>query len=284
MGHVNRCNPKLVRKVSDLELHLFAQLFVERAKRFVHQDKLGLKHQGAGKRDTLLLTTGQLRRATAAKGAHLDHLKRALDLGLAVRLADLAHFKRKAEVFGNRHMREKRIILKHHADAALVRRDVVDADPVKLDFAMGGSLEPGQHHKAGGLARPGGPKHCKKFTLGQGKVQIFDDQSLAVIALLHALKSNERVVVPGIGQVRLPVFISRSPPRSVETKTTNVLCCKSIASLFSEIRPAQVKTTISGSRKDDFPVVHWYLTGDAHTLNASPGPFRRKTQPSQEPF
>ena len=46
----------------DLELHLLAQLLVERAERFVHQHDLRLEHQRARQGDALLLAAGELRR------------------------------------------------------------------------------------------------------------------------------------------------------------------------------------------------------------------------------
>jgi hypothetical protein len=55
-------------QVLDLELHVFAQLLVQRAQGFVHQHQLGVEHQRAGQRDALLLAARQLRRAAVGKG------------------------------------------------------------------------------------------------------------------------------------------------------------------------------------------------------------------------
>ena len=64
---------------ADLELHLLAQLLVERAERLVHQHQLGLEHERARHRDALLLAAGELRRPAAAEAAELHHVERALD-------------------------------------------------------------------------------------------------------------------------------------------------------------------------------------------------------------
>ena len=45
------------------DLHLLAQLLVERAERLVEQQHLGLEGQGAGERDALALAARELRRA-----------------------------------------------------------------------------------------------------------------------------------------------------------------------------------------------------------------------------
>ena len=135
----------------DFELHVFAQLLVERAKRLVHQHQLGFEHQSARQGDTLLLTARKLRGASPAELAHLNHVQCALHFRFAIRLAHPPDFQRKGEVFSHRHMREKRIVLKNHADSALVRRDIVDRSPVQLDLAVCRSFKPGKHHETGGL-------------------------------------------------------------------------------------------------------------------------------------
>ena len=81
--------------------------------------------------------------------------------------AHLSDFKREAQVFGNRHMREKGVVLEHHADATLVRWNIVDRLPIKANIAVGCRLKPCEHHQAGRLARTRWPKHCQKLALGQ---------------------------------------------------------------------------------------------------------------------
>jgi len=44
--------------------------------------------------------------------------------------------------------------LEHHADAAFVRRDVVDRHAIKPYLAMGRSFKTGEHHKTRRLAGP----------------------------------------------------------------------------------------------------------------------------------
>jgi hypothetical protein len=100
-------------------------------------------------------------------------------------------------------VREQRVVLEHHPDAALVRRDVVDRLAVERDLAMGRGLETGQHHQAGRLARPRGSEHGQKLSLADLKVQVLHDQRLAVIAFLDAVEGDERVGLAG-GQTSFP--------------------------------------------------------------------------------
>ena len=62
-----------------LELHLLAELLVERAERLVHQHQLRLEHERASDGDALLLPARQLRRLARAESRELHHVERALD-------------------------------------------------------------------------------------------------------------------------------------------------------------------------------------------------------------
>ena len=67
-------------EVLQLELHLLAELQVERAERLVEQESGRPVHERSGKRDPLLLAAGELRRATilhALEPHGADHLRDA---------------------------------------------------------------------------------------------------------------------------------------------------------------------------------------------------------------
>ena len=59
-------------KVADLAAHRDAQLRVEIAQRFVHQDDRAVRHDAARERDALLLAARQLRRAAFGERAEAD--------------------------------------------------------------------------------------------------------------------------------------------------------------------------------------------------------------------
>jgi hypothetical protein len=161
-----------------------------RAQGLIHQHQLRIEDQGAGECHALLLAAGKLRRPALAHLRQLDHAEGALDLRLDLGLRHLPHLQRKGEVLLDRHMREQRIILKHHADIALVRRDMVDRLAVEEDAAMGRHFEPGQHHQGGGLARAGGAKQRQELAGADLEIEVFDDQGFAVIGLLHARRTE----------------------------------------------------------------------------------------------
>jgi hypothetical protein len=78
VGHVDHGHAQALVQVLDLHLHVFAQLLVERAERFVHQHQLRFEHQRPGQRHTLLLAAGQLRRVALAKASSWTMLRTRL--------------------------------------------------------------------------------------------------------------------------------------------------------------------------------------------------------------
>ena len=63
-------------QVADFELHVFAQLLVQRAQRLVQQDHRRAIDKAARQRDALLLPAGQLARVAVRVLVHLDHRQR----------------------------------------------------------------------------------------------------------------------------------------------------------------------------------------------------------------
>ena len=204
VGHVDHGDAEALVQVLDLELHVLAQLLVEGAERLVHEDQLGLEDEGPGEGDALLLAAGELRRAAAGEAAHLHHVEGARDLGVDLGLGELADLQREGEVLADGHVREERVVLEHHADAALVGRHRVDRPAGEGDLAVGRGLEAREHHQAGGLARPGGAEHRQELALADMEVEVFDHEGLAVIALLHVLESYEGGVAARICHACVP--------------------------------------------------------------------------------
>ena len=190
MRHIDDGYAQALMQMADLILHLLAQLLVERAQGLVHQHEIGIEDQRPGDGNALLLAAGELARAAVAEARQLDHLERSLhplfDLGL-VQVADL---KRKGQVLVDRHMREERIVLEYHADAALMRRHAVDGLAVQEDLAVGGGLEAREHQKGRRLAGTRRAQHGDEFALGDIQIEILNDQGLAVITLLHVHEAN----------------------------------------------------------------------------------------------
>ena len=90
-------------------------------------------------------------------------------------------------------LRKERVVLKHHADAALLDRHVGDVLAVHEYAALGGPLEAGEHGECGRLARPRGAQQRQKLAAGDLEVESADGVDRAVIAFANVDKPNERL-------------------------------------------------------------------------------------------
>ena len=165
MGHVEHRDPLVAVQAPDLELELLAELLVERAERFVHEDDGRSVDHAPGERDALLLAAGELPRMTAPDPGELHHVEHALDLAADRRLVLLAHAQRERDVLVHRHVREQRVVLEHHAQIAPVGRHVGAEPPVDTHLAAFGLDEAGDQHQHRGLARAGGPEQGEELAL-----------------------------------------------------------------------------------------------------------------------
>ena len=82
-----KVRPDLGLDALELDLHLAAQLEVERAERLVEQQHLRVVDQGPGQRDALLLPAGELGRLARGEGRQLHQLERVVGLRLAASAA-----------------------------------------------------------------------------------------------------------------------------------------------------------------------------------------------------
>ena len=119
------------------ELHLLAELDVERTERLVQEQRGRPIHERTCKRDALLLPAGELARVPALETFeryHSEHLVHALCM-LAARHA--FHLEPECDVVVDRHMRKKGVLLKDHVDRPPIRRDrrgvfSVEEDPTGI--------------------------------------------------------------------------------------------------------------------------------------------------------
>ena len=79
--HVDERDADLLLQVDELELHVLAQLRVERRERLVEQQHRRMRDQRARDRDALLLAAGELVRIALAESGEADVLERFGDLG-----------------------------------------------------------------------------------------------------------------------------------------------------------------------------------------------------------
>ena len=129
----------------ELDAHLDAELRVEIGKRFVEQEYLRVAHDGAAERDTLALPAGKLPRLARQVIANAKDIGRVMDALFDLRAVDLPHFQAERHVVEDTHMRIERVVLKHHGDVAIHRRQLVHDNVADQDLARGDRFEAGHH-------------------------------------------------------------------------------------------------------------------------------------------
>ena len=137
---------------AQLDLHRFAQPFVERAQRFVEQQNLGPAHQRAGQRHALALAAGQLVGARAPKPVEPDHRQRVFDPARSSVARQRSLAQAIGDIVEHIEVRKNRVGLEHHVGGPPVRRHVGHALAVERDRAAVGKLEARDHAQQGGLA------------------------------------------------------------------------------------------------------------------------------------
>ena len=148
-------DPDLRLQQLQLDLHLLAELAVERAERLVQQQEARPVHQGARERDALLLPARHLPRLAVRQLAHLHHLERLADAAADLASIHLLLPQAVRDVLRDGHVREERVVLEHRVHVALVRRHALHRAARDADLALVGVFEPREHPKRGGLAASG---------------------------------------------------------------------------------------------------------------------------------
>ena len=89
-------------------------------------------------------------------------------------LGDAGDLEREAHVLGDRHVRVQRVVLEHHRDVAVLRRDVGDVAVADEDAARVDLFEAGEHAQRGGLAAAGGADEDEELAVGDLEVELVD--------------------------------------------------------------------------------------------------------------
>jgi hypothetical protein len=144
-----------------------------------HEQDGRLHHDRAGDGDALALAAGELGRVAPEVGVELEHLGGALDLAADLLGRDLAHAQAEADVVGDGHVREDRVALEHHGDAALAGRQVGDVVVADHDAAGVWVLEAGQHPQQGRLAAAGRAEQDHELAVLDRQTDVGDGRCLA---------------------------------------------------------------------------------------------------------
>ena len=163
VGDEHEGRPDLAVDARQLDLHLLAELEVERPERLVEQQHGRSLRERAGQRHALGLAARQLPRVAVAVLGQADQLEVLADAPADLVVRQALHPQPERDVVGDGHVREERVVLEHGVHVALVRRQVVD--PPTLDAQLAGRErdEPADQVERGGLPATGRPKQAEEL-------------------------------------------------------------------------------------------------------------------------
>ena len=161
--HEHEGDAGLVLQPLELDLHLLAQLEIERRQRLVEQQHLRPRRQSPRQRHSLLLAARDLAGAPVLELAHLDELKHALDSLVDLGPGPAEHLEPEGDVAGDREMREQRVVLEHRVDRPAVGRQRRDVSPLEQDSPSARVLEAGNQPEQSGFAAAGGTEQGEEF-------------------------------------------------------------------------------------------------------------------------
>ncbi|MPN25105.1 hypothetical protein SDC9_172512 [bioreactor metagenome] len=87
-------------------------------------------------------------------------------------------------------MRVQRVVLEHHRDVAVFRRNVVDHPVADLDRPLGNVFQPGDHAQRGGFAAARGADEDHEFTVADFEVDVFHGGHVAVVNLVDVFQNH----------------------------------------------------------------------------------------------
>jgi hypothetical protein len=191
---VDERDAELALQALELDLHLLAQLQIERGQRLVQQQYVRPVHEGARQRDTLLLAPAQLRRIAAAHLGKVDEVEKLVDQLLHFRFGHLLATQAEGYVVEDLQMRKECIALEHHVDRPAVRRRVRVVFALEQDRALVGDFKAGDDSQQRALAAPA-------RTEQRDELALFDDEGNVVHggnvveSLRHVPRANDAVPV-----------------------------------------------------------------------------------------
>ena len=169
--------------------HRDPQLGVQVGQRLVEQKDFGVAHNGAANRHALPLSTRELRGAALQEFVQAQHGRGLLDFLLDFGFGNLGIFEAKGHVGVDRHVRVKRVRLKHHGTTPVGGADVVDFGTIDQNLSAGGFVQPGNHAQQGGFATARRSDKDHKLAVFDVQVDAVNDLRLLKL-LVYGLKGE----------------------------------------------------------------------------------------------
>ena len=165
VGDEHERDAEVALHLLELDLHLAAQLEVERAERLVEQQHPRPVHQRPGERDPLALAAGELVRAAVPEARQPHRLERLQGAGAGLGPRHLLDPQAVGHVLQHAHVREQCVVLEDRVDVAGERRQVRDVVAAQQDLSVGRALEARDHPEHGRLAGAGRAQHREELAV-----------------------------------------------------------------------------------------------------------------------
>ena len=175
------------------DLHLFAQMRVERRQRLVEQQHARLADDGAGERDALALAARQFGDAGAELVGQADHVEGFADALCLFGAGQFAQRQAEADIFGDVHMRKQRVVLEHGVDRPVEGPERGDIAAVEQHLAARRAFEAGDDAQAGGLAAARRPEQGQEFAADDVEIDGIEPDDAAGKNLRDRLQPDERI-------------------------------------------------------------------------------------------
>ena len=180
VGDVDERRPERRVQLAQLDLHVLAQLAVERPERLVEQQHARAVHERARERDALLHAARELGRAVVGHVREAHQLEHLGDTAAALVAADALAPQPVADVALDVHVREQGVALEDRVDVAPVGRHVDDVAARDLDAAAVGADEAADDPHRRRLAAAARPEHGEELAGADLERQVVERHRLAV--------------------------------------------------------------------------------------------------------
>ena len=174
VGHVDGGDAEPGLQRGDLGAGGDPELGVQVRQRLVHQEHLRRPHDRAAHGDALTLTTGEGLRLAVEEVLQAQQVGRFLDALLPLGLRHAGHLQREAHVVAHGHVGIQGVVLEHHRDVAVLRRQVGDVTVTDEDAAGVDLLQAREHAERGGLAATGRSDQDHELAVADVEIELVD--------------------------------------------------------------------------------------------------------------
>src|SRR5438067_8816618 len=244
--HVHHRDADLAVDALELDLHLLAQILVQRAERLVQQEHFRVEDKAPRERDALLLAPGELARLLAGEPAQPDKVEDFAHALCLLRARKRAHAQRKGDVALDGHVRKQRGVLEDDADVALVRLAARQILAVELDDAAGVLLEAGDHHQRRRLPGAARAEERDELALRDVEADPIDSVDAAVVGL-------HETVEPQVCQCQALARGTMSASTTTKPAPVSLTTIGFTSSSPRLSRPAHARSPIASSARASAP-------------------------------